>query len=346
MRVVRGGAAARPLHARRAPARSGRRSCSAPGCSRTCSATAGATTWCTPPRSPTSRCSPPRPCGGYGGFRAASWTGTRSGRASYWREYLGPRRGGSATAVQRLLRARAPARLLLLAPARRAAARRGAARRAQRCSRASTPAARAARARSPPSRSVVFAGRHIPEKRVPALVEAMPALRARAPELRLDVFGDGPDRARRGAPRGRARASSEVVTRARLRGSSSEVEQRAAPRALHGAPVAAARATGWWWWRRPRRARPAWWWPAPDNAAVELVDEGENGFVAPLAPARATSRTRSCGCATPGPRCASPRPTGSSATRARLSLASSLDAVLAAYRSSRARRRPSPIDSR
>ena len=49
-------------------------------------------------------------------------------------------------------------------------------------------------AASPPV--AVFAGRHIPEKRVPAFVPALAVARADgAPSLVLDVYGDGPDRA-------------------------------------------------------------------------------------------------------------------------------------------------------
>ena len=42
---------------------------------------------------------------------------------------------------------------------------------------------------------VVFAGRHIPEKRVPALVPAIAKARETVPDLRCDIYGDGPDRA-------------------------------------------------------------------------------------------------------------------------------------------------------
>src|SRR4051794_22395568 len=42
--------------------------------------------------------------------------------------------------------------------------------------------------------AVVFAGRHIPEKRVPALVEAVGLARGSLPELRCDIYGDGPER--------------------------------------------------------------------------------------------------------------------------------------------------------
>ena len=43
---------------------------------------------------------------------------------------------------------------------------------------------------------VVFAGRHIPEKRVTALVPAIARARERIPELRGEIYGDGPDRAK------------------------------------------------------------------------------------------------------------------------------------------------------
>jgi glycosyltransferase involved in cell wall biosynthesis len=41
---------------------------------------------------------------------------------------------------------------------------------------------------------VVFAGRHIPEKRVPALVPALARARQAIPGLRGEIYGDGPDR--------------------------------------------------------------------------------------------------------------------------------------------------------
>ncbi|MBA3328846.1 MAG: glycosyltransferase, partial [Solirubrobacterales bacterium] len=57
---------------------------------------------------------------------------------------------------------------------------------------AATPSAPQAATPAPPE--VVFAGRHIPEKRVPALVPALVAARERVPDLRATIFGDGPDR--------------------------------------------------------------------------------------------------------------------------------------------------------
>ena len=62
-------------------------------------------------------------------------------------------------------------------------------------STACTRASGAGAGRAAPSRSIVFAGRHIPEKRVPAIVPAMALARERLPELRCEIFGDGPERA-------------------------------------------------------------------------------------------------------------------------------------------------------
>ena len=99
-------------------------------CSPTCCSTGAATTWSTPRRSPTSRCWPRRWCARWA---ASPWwsTGTRCGPAptgaSTW---AGPAAIGALGAAA--VRAGAPARLLLLPPARRAAAPRGAARRGHR----------------------------------------------------------------------------------------------------------------------------------------------------------------------------------------------------------------------
>ena len=47
-----------------------------------------------------------------------------------------------------------------------------------------------------PARAVaVYAGRHIPEKQVPALVPALARAREQLPELRGEIYGDGPERA-------------------------------------------------------------------------------------------------------------------------------------------------------
>jgi glycosyltransferase involved in cell wall biosynthesis len=125
-----------------------------------------------------------------------------------------------------------------------------------------------------------FAGRHIPEKQVPALVSALATARGRLPELRAEIYGDGPERGR----------VLELIDELGLGGVCEAPGfvpwaelQRALSRALclvlpsrregYGLVVVEAAALG----------VPSVVVRAPDNAAVELVEEGENGFIAPSA---------------------------------------------------------------
>jgi glycosyltransferase involved in cell wall biosynthesis len=135
----------------------------------------------------------------------------------------------------------------------------------------------AARAPLPAEPRVVFAGRHIPEKQAPLAVEAIALARARLPALRGTIFGDGPER-------------PLVLARIRELGLEGVVE---AP----GFVEAEVRDAGW------ERALcllhpstregyglvvlesaalgvPVVVVDHPDNAAVELVQPGVNGFVA------------------------------------------------------------------
>jgi glycosyltransferase involved in cell wall biosynthesis len=123
----------------------------------------------------------------------------------------------------------------------------------------------------------VFAGRHIPEKRAPAVVPAVAWARERVPELRGLIFGDGPDRDAVLAEiaghdaRAYVEAPGFVAT--------TEIEQALA-RALcvvlpsrregYGLIVVEALSLG----------TPCVLVRDPDNAATELIDEGVNGFVA------------------------------------------------------------------
>jgi glycosyltransferase involved in cell wall biosynthesis len=130
---------------------------------------------------------------------------------------------------------------------------------------------------APAEAVVVFAGRHIPEKGVPALVPAIAKARERVPGLRGVIYGDGPDR-------------DEVL---RLRGEygldevlevpgfvdPSDVE-RALRRALCMVLPSRREGYGMVVIEAAREATPSVVVAALDNAAVELVSEGENGFVA------------------------------------------------------------------
>jgi glycosyltransferase involved in cell wall biosynthesis len=124
---------------------------------------------------------------------------------------------------------------------------------------------------------VVYAGRHIPEKRVPALVRAMPLVLEQAPELRCQIYGDGPQE-----PEVRQLAQElgldGTVTLAGFV-SAAEVHDGMAhatclvlpsSREGYGLVVVEAAALG----------TPVVVVDGPDNAAVELVEDGVNGFVA------------------------------------------------------------------
>jgi glycosyltransferase involved in cell wall biosynthesis len=185
-----------------------------------------------------------------------------------------------------------------------------------------------ARAPRPADALVLFAGRHIPEKRAAAVVPAVAAARARLPGLQGLVFGDGPERD--AVLAAIAEHGLRDVVHAPGFVSAEEVDAAMA-RALclllpssregYGMVVIEASAVG----------TPSIVVAAPDNAAVELVEEGVNGTVAadasPAALAAAIERVHA----------------GGDALRAstadwfarnaqRLSLASSLDRLTDAYR--------------
>lgn len=124
---------------------------------------------------------------------------------------------------------------------------------------------------------VVFAGRLIPEKRPVALVPAIAKTRETIPDLRAQIYGDGPEHAN----------VLRLISELGLEGVVSapgfvaaEVLEQALPSALclvlpssregYGLVVLEAAAHG----------VPVVVVAGPDNAATELVDEGVNGTVA------------------------------------------------------------------
>jgi glycosyltransferase involved in cell wall biosynthesis len=124
---------------------------------------------------------------------------------------------------------------------------------------------------------VVFAGRHIPEKRVPAIVPALALARERLPGLRGEILGDGPERSLVLRLRAEQRLESALAVPGSV---AAERVDQALRRALclvlpsrregYGVVVLEAASKG----------TPSVVVAAPDNAAVELIAEGENGFVA------------------------------------------------------------------
>jgi len=244
----------------------------------------------------------------------------------YWHDYLGPRAGRVGWAVQRLC-LRVPQRAFTLA---RSTAQRLRAGGVHGDVEVLTGLQDVAPATGPPRAAqplVVFAGRHIPEKRVPALVRGFSALRERAPELRLVIYGDGPDRAKVLAliddeGLGDVACAPGFVDRDELEDALAGALCMVLPsrREGYGLVVVEASALG----------VPSVVVAHPDNAATELVDEGENGFVAASAEpeeiANAILRVRAAG---------EPLRQSTAAwferNRERLSLTSSLDRVAAAY---------------
>jgi glycosyltransferase involved in cell wall biosynthesis len=143
---------------------------------------------------------------------------------------------------------------------------------------------------------VVFAGRHIPEKRPSVLVPALALAREEIPGLRGEIYGDGPERA-------------AVLGLIRKHGLEGVVE---APGFVDGTRIAEALARalclvlpsrregyGLVLLEAMARGTPVIVVNEPDNAATELVEDGRNGFVAasasPADLAAATVRVHGAG---------------------------------------------------
>jgi glycosyltransferase involved in cell wall biosynthesis len=200
----------------------------------------------------------------------------------YWREYLGALGGAVGWRVQRLC-VQVPQRAFCFSRLHERRLREEGFRGELTVLRGQYAGGRGSLvpAHEPPT--AVFAGRHIPEKRVPALVPAIARARDRIPDLRCEILGDGPDR-------------PEVLRRARQEGLEEVVDapgfvpaervQRTLASAFclvlpsrregYGLVVVEAASTG----------TPSIVVADPDNAAAEFIEEGVNGFVAPSAAAR------------------------------------------------------------
>jgi glycosyltransferase involved in cell wall biosynthesis len=124
---------------------------------------------------------------------------------------------------------------------------------------------------------VVFAGRHTPEKRVPALVPAVGRARAEVAELRAEIYGDGPQRGDVLEAIARAGLANAVAAPGFV--DAGEVD-RALRRALCMVLPSEREGYGLIVVEASARGTPSIVVRAPDNAALELVDDGVNGVVA------------------------------------------------------------------
>jgi glycosyltransferase involved in cell wall biosynthesis len=175
---------------------------------------------------------------------------------------------------------------------------------------------------------VVFAGRHIPEKNPVAVVHAVAKARETIPELRAEIYGDGPERPKVLA----AIAEHGMETVVEAPGFvASEVVEAALGRAL--ALVLPSRREGYGLvvLEALSRGTPVVLVSGEDSAAVEFIEDGINGYVTAEdtdALAAAIARVRSGG--------SSLRDSAHAwfaGNAARLSLETSLRGVSAAYRS-------------
>ena len=124
---------------------------------------------------------------------------------------------------------------------------------------------------------VVYAGRHVREKRLDALLRGFARARELRPELRLEVYGDGPERRRLEGLGNELGIGTAVTFLGRLPETDvASAFDRAAcvatasEREGYGLIVVEAAAHG----------TPSVIVAGPENAATELVHEGENGAVA------------------------------------------------------------------
>ena len=175
--------------------------------------------------------------------------------------------------------------------------------------------------------TVVFAGRLIPEKQATAIVPAVALAQARVPELRAMIFGDGPEREALLRLIDESGLDDTVQAPGFVAG---ELVEDAVKRALcfifpsrregYGLVVVEAAAVG----------TPTVVVDAPDNAAVELIEEGVNGFVAnsaePEELAEAILRVHEA-----GPELRESTAGWFRRNRERLSLETSVERVLAVY---------------
>jgi glycosyltransferase involved in cell wall biosynthesis len=130
----------------------------------------------------------------------------------------------------------------------------------------------------PADSTVVFAGRHIPEKGVLSIPASIVRARGRLPTLRAEIFGDGPDHDRLLAAVRELGLEDAVdapgfVAAGQVREALAHALCLLLPsrREGYGLVVVEAASLG----------TPSVVVGTPDNAAQELVSDGENGFVAP-----------------------------------------------------------------
>ena len=244
----------------------------------------------------------------------------------YWRSYLGPLGGPIGYAVQ-LACVRIPQRAFCFSRLHRDRLLAEGARAAPSILEGEFAGELAAPEPNDAEPVVVFAGRHIREKRARAVPPAVAAARRALPELRGIVFGSGPERELVQEAIARAGAAEFVSAPGFVAHEVLEEALRTAlcmllPSSREGYGLVVVEASS--------KGTPSVLVAGEDNAAVELIEEGVNGVVAPSAApqdlADAVLRIHAEGRAMRERTCA-----WFAANAARLSLESSLRQVADAY---------------
>jgi glycosyltransferase involved in cell wall biosynthesis len=244
----------------------------------------------------------------------------------YWREYLGLLGGLAGWAVQRLC-VRVPQRAFCFAQLTASRLRAEGMRGPITVLTGAYPGPLDPPTPGPAAPVVVFAARHIPEKRPTALVAAMAQLRELAPGLRAVIFGDGPERPLVQAAILEHGVQDIVEAPGFVAAEELEATLRGAVcmvlpsrREGYGLVVIEAAAQG----------VPSVVVAHPDNAAVELVEDGVNGVIArssdPRSLAEAIARVHRA-----GPELRRSTADWFARNARRLSLDGSLDRVVDAY---------------
>lgn len=175
--------------------------------------------------------------------------------------------------------------------------------------------------------TVVYAGRFIPEKRVPLLVEALGLAMRGDPELRAILYGEGPelelvrDQVAKLGLDHRIQVPG-FVSAEELEDGMCAAAAIVQPSAREGYGMIVVEASA--------RGVPVVVVVGDDNAATELVEQGRNGFIAPTASADALADAIR-GCLSGGDALRRSTRDWYEQNKTRLSLSHSLEVVVASY---------------
>jgi glycosyltransferase involved in cell wall biosynthesis len=188
---------------------------------------------------------------------------------------------------------------------------------------------------------VVYAGRLVREKRVPALVHAVASLRAQRSDLRLDIYGEGPER----GPLARLVKQLGLEESVHIHGHCPENEvAEALARSACVATASEREGYGLVVVEAAARGTPSVVVAGSENAATDLVAEGVNGAVAESADAEEVARAIQR-VLTLGPTLRASTVRWFKKNAATLKIDASLDLVLQVYSDNGGTRLPSAVAS-